>query len=516
MVFFFSSFQEIDGEGDNTSAEVAEGQHHYLLLNGSILRDNSYDANDAIQEAPRRSHEFLNAKNIGDEVVVNETSRSHSQHKTFKDHHAEVEEQMLEKSNASRSEFKHNKSKTRAEKDQISPEDDEWDRQQKAGLSPMDTTLAAINGDNGHKSSKGDPRHMGSSSPLKGSGEESKYGDVEPSDLGRRMRYGSSTAGESFNSKQRKKDEHRNKTDHSRGLENNSERSTERHESKRQTESKDGSRNTSTNKNRSISPESSKDRFKELERSPSHENYHDEPRCRKRSRSRDHPRERSSLSRDVIHERGFPFMGHSHEQGSKSYRDDNDRAKWSDSLENIKNDSDAERGVRRDREDRHDKRDWSDMDRVIRRERERSRSYSRHDTREDRHGSRDRDIYRHRDKERNRERERERDRQRVRENESDRIREKERDRDRGRDRERYRGRDRETDEDRISRRHKYGGVEDSCGGRQRYNDSRHSKYDDSEHHSDKARLKESKKEPSSTRHVLEEGKDKRYRGNDFQ
>eukprot|EP00268_Persea_americana_P010321 TRINITY_DN141_c0_g1_i1.p1 TRINITY_DN141_c0_g1~~TRINITY_DN141_c0_g1_i1.p1 ORF type:complete len:1151 (+),score=273.84 TRINITY_DN141_c0_g1_i1:170-3622(+) len=497
--------EEIDGEGDNSSAEVAEGRHHNLLLNGTLMRDSSYDGNDSIQEDLHQSHELLSVKNVGDEVLVNETSGSHSQHKTSKVH-AEVEEQIT----WSRAELKPNKSKSRVEKDQIPPEDDEWGRQQESGLAPLelDTMWTVVKGDNGHKSYKGDPRCRGSMSPLKGAaGEETKFRDVEPSDSRRRMRYGPPVAGESSNSKHRKKDEHRNKNDHSKGIEDNSELSSVRYESKRHSESKDGIRNTLANRKRSISPESSKDKYKALRRSPSHENYHDEPRYHKRSRSRDHTRERSSLSRDVTHDRGFTLTVHSHEQSSKSYRDDNDREKCSDSLENIKNDSDSERGVRRDREDRHDRRDRSDIDRVIRRERERSRSYSRHDSREDRHGSRDRDIDRHRDKEWNREREM--DRQRVRESESDRIREKERDRDRGRDRERYRDRDREMDENRISRHYKYGGVENSRLGRERYNDSRHTKYDESEHHRDKSRLTESNKEPSSSRHVLEEGKDTR-------
>lgn len=65
------------------------------------------------------------------------------------------------------------------------------------------------------------------------------------------------------------------------------------------------------------------------------------------------------------------------------------------------------------------------------------------------------------------------------------------------------------EKDRISRYHKYGGAEDGRRGRDKYNDSRHSKFDELEHNRDKTRGKEAKKEPLSTRHDTETGKDTR-------
>ncbi|XP_077241069.1 protein kinase superfamily protein [Tasmannia lanceolata] len=419
----------------------------------------------------------------------------------------------------------------------------------------FDTKLGGINGDIGSKSSKGDRRHTRSKSPLEGAGEEKNHRDVESSYLKRHTRSISPVATERLNSsKHRKRDDRVRAVDHSRDVE----RGSERDALMKHAESIDANRHSSENKKRSVSPQNLRDKYKNARHSPSYEKHHDEVRNRNRSRSRDRAREMISLARSDALERDFQQTVHSQEHGAKFYMDNSVCTKPSDFIENNKNGSDLERVVRYDRGDRHDNRDKvkeADVDRAIRRERERSGSYSRHGERENRHSSLDRDRERDKAKEmrnerarsssysrhggrddqhsswererdrdrengrdRNRElryRERNSDRGRDREMDSDRGRDRERDSDRGRDRERVKDREKEMYRDRISRHKKYDGVEDRHGSRDRYNDSRYPRHDEMEHRRDKTISKQSAK-GGFTKHDMEERKEKSIREEDEQ
>ncbi|XP_058079319.1 uncharacterized protein LOC131227532 isoform X2 [Magnolia sinica] len=441
--------QELHCEGDTFLGKELEEQNHGQPLDDSISREFRNDETksisivDAGEEGIHKLCEYKKTTKMQDEFAVNETIQSPPRHKSSRKAH-------------------------------ISPVVNEHSES-----TPSDSMLLAANGDMGRKSSRGDSRHKDSRSPLKHNGEGKNYRDIESSDHKRHGKSKSPAASGSSDSKHRKRED--------------KERNSVRYESRRHSDSLNAIRDSTKNR-------------RSMGQSPSYERYHDEACMRKRSRSHDNTRERSSVSRDYVQDRVLSQTVHPREQEAKSYIDDNDRGKQSDSRENMRNDSDRENIARRHSDYMHDKRDRTEMDRVLRSERERSHSYSRHGGRDDRHGSRDRDM--DRDRDRDVEREREWNRDRGRESERNGNRERERDRGRGRDR------DREMERDRISRHHKYGGLEDSHGSRDRYKDSRHPKYDELENHRDQKRSKESAKEPGSRRHDLGEGKDKSLREED--
>ncbi|XP_077236138.1 uncharacterized protein LOC143877796 [Tasmannia lanceolata] len=383
----------------------------------------------------------------------------------------------------------------------------------KSGV-PFDTKLGRIDGEICSKSSEGDSRHTGSKSPVKGTGEEKNHRDVEPSYLKRRTRSISPVATESLNSsKHRKRDDHGSAVYRSEDVGHNS----ERYKSRKHSESINANRHSLAYKNSSISPQNLREKYKNAGHSPSYDRYHDEVRNGNHSRSRDNAREGISLSRNDAPERDFQQTVHSREHRAKSYMDNSDQTIPSGCRESTKNDFEREAVVRYHRGDRHDSRDRVkkiDIDRAIRREREWSSSYSRHIGQEDKHSSLDMDRDRDRDRDRAEDIHKERarsssysrhvgreDRHNSRERERVRDGEKRRDRNRERDRDSERVNDR--DRDRIIRHHKYDGLDDSHGSRDRYKDSRHLRHDELEHHRDTTRSKESVK-GGFTKHDLEE------------
>ncbi|KAL5995197.1 hypothetical protein ACLOJK_025255 [Asimina triloba] len=344
----------------------------------------------------------------------------------------------------------------------------------------------------GSKPSRRDSRNE-SLSPLSHSREEKDGKDVEPSDVGRQIQFKSPSTSESSDLKHRKREESR------------------RHSSA------SASRDGIANRNRSML------------QSTSNEIKHDESNhTRKRSRSHDNLRERSSASIDSTRVRGSSQTVHSGELDTKLNMCNDSQVKQSDSRENKRNHSDRETALRCDMDHKSDR---LELDGLLPREREHGRSSSRHGSRNDRHSSKDRDRNKGGERDKDRERERNRDRGGVIGRDSNRERDRDRFRDRGRDmeRDRYRGRDRdremererdrdrardrdrEMERDRTSKHHdKHGSLEDHLG-RDRYNDSRHPKYEELEHPRDRRRLKESANELSAARHGVEEDKKKSIR-----
>ncbi|KAL9423390.1 hypothetical protein AB3S75_035475 [Citrus x aurantiifolia] len=295
---------------------------------------------------------------------------------------------------------------------------------------------------------------------------------------------------------------------------------------------------------KSVSSESSGDKYSPALRSPSRDRSYDEYHTRRgRSRSHDVVKERSR-SQSVMEEEAPLKRRNYHERDA--------------------NDSEDERLVRRGRNERHGSRDlvrddeWEhrtsyttryvgredrhhsrEIERERRREREREKSKHLEVDRErrrdkNRERSRDRDIHRGReerdrsryeevDRGRRREKERDRSRDRARANDRDmdgqRDREKDRVRDNNLERERERRRDRSRDKGRDieSDREKGASPKDSYSNRDRYKHSRHLKHDDDKgSYRDRTRKDDLAKIHSSNSYSMEGSGDKITKDEDEQ
>ncbi|KAI9169574.1 hypothetical protein LWI28_014280 [Acer negundo] len=286
-----------------------------------------------------------------------------------------------------------------------------------------------------------------------------------------------------------------------------------------------------SDRRKSLSSESSGDKYKKSVRSPLQDRSCDEVHMRRsRSRSYDFSRERSR-SRSVMEEEALLKKRRHHVRVVNDT--DDERV-----IQRTRNEQHGSRDLVRDgereystsysskyidREDRHYSREIRDRERSWERETERERKREKEQTsrrnmetekdwRRDREGerNRDREIYseregwdrsryeeedvgRKRDKERGQSRDRARasdrdiDRQRGRERERERERDRVRERDLERERERRNDRGRDKGRDIESDREKYASLDDGYGNRDRNRHSRHSTHDDDRHYWDRTR-----------------------------
>ncbi|OVA05004.1 Protein kinase domain [Macleaya cordata] len=513
----------IHGKGENIAGKTAEQIElnlNALPENDETARNASIDAMDKTDYRIRECSDGNVVKKIDDEVDIPQDSRT----ERLVDGYEPV------KSREKKVKKRHGDSSSR------------------------DGSPSRDNGNIDEKSHVGDTRtHGGSRSAKKGSEKERNYKDVEADVLRRRGRSRSPLDREDLDSrKYRKVDDRYNKSDHVRDAEEDSSII-----SRRPSESIVGERNGLGIPNKSVSPVSTGNKYKSVTHSPSYDRYNDEAHTRSRSMSRDHVRERRSLSRTNLPEGTV----HHHEWDANTFAETSERVKPANSRENAKDESDRERVGRHGREDRRRDRERSssysrhsgreerhhswdtrerdrdrdrERDRERGRDRERSSSYSRPSGREERHHSwdtreRDRDRDRERDRERGRDRERsssysrpsgreerhgsrgdqerDRERERGRERDIERLRDKDRNRasDRDRDRDRDRGRDRIRERERDMERNKDGHM-----------DFRRPRYDESERYPERTRSKGSAKVTSSKNVDLEVGEEKLQRDADEQ
>ncbi|KAF8378465.1 hypothetical protein HHK36_029805 [Tetracentron sinense] len=334
-------------EGDTFSGKAQE--EFVLNVNLSLENRNDVDMgmNASVDAREKTNYQFLDVKKVHDEADIPRDSRTECLVSNGKEY-------RMGETDGSSAEFESSKSMEKKVK-----------RRHNVS-SARDSTLNCDNGDIGHKSLKGDKGlHSGSQSPLKGSGKERNYRDVEAHVSRRHHRSRSPVSrGDAGSRKHRKTDDREGKTDTPRNVE---EHNLVRYESKESSESMDTGRSGSGHEKKLVASENTKDQYKTKPCSPSRECNHDEVHTRNRSKSRDRGRERSR-SRSVLQDGPLVKTVHYHEKETKSYTEISDRVKPFDSLDKAKDDSDCEKVVRHNRENRHSSRDW-----VRDKERERNR-----------------------------------------------------------------------------------------------------------------------------------------------
>ncbi|KAJ4974487.1 hypothetical protein NE237_007661 [Protea cynaroides] len=480
-----------------------------LEPNFNSLSGDSMDKKNAQSSKTLNVYQGDDALNVyqGDDVacdlavnVRNKSNHHLTVHSDGEDEERSVEVPYLRESRTEHSQYR-DKEYDVAEIDGLSAGSEsirsmEKKREMQSDIPPKDGGVSCANGDIGHKFHKEERRqHRVSGSPLKGTGKAKYDKESDENDSRRYARSRSPASREDVHPRGNRK------TDDSGGAGVNNNRETElhnfmRYDSRLPSESIDAERNGSGDRNKSVSTESPRGKYKTLSYLPYHEKYFDKAH-RNRSSSRDSMTDRRSRSQSV-----------------KSHKDGDERIEIFQSRESETINYDRER-VRYSREDRHGSRDWV-------RDGERERNYSRYSDREARHGSREtwdrdrervigresdkqRDSDKNRDRDRDWEKDRERERKREKDRDRDRNREREKDwdreRDRYRERERERDKDRgrETESDRVGRHHKYDDLVDVYGGLDRSKDSRRSKHDEWDY-----RGRKGKKDPVKVSSIMDD------------
>ncbi|XP_064948160.1 uncharacterized protein LOC135583246 [Musa acuminata AAA Group] len=306
----------------------------------------------------------------------------------------------------------------------------------------------------------------------------------------------------------------------------------EKVDSKQYMESKDANRRA-TDRNRSVSPKSSQERYRNTRRSPASIRYHDEDKYRDKSRPIDHRKRRSYEKVSEHSDMGDDQVGLQESKRDYSNRQHKlDRCAARNRVSDIEIPNERESSGKRRHDDRHRSRerdrererssssvrdtDKTQLDKRSHREKERSSSHSRYDRQADKHEIWDRESGKEkysfstrdrvRDKPRDLNREKYVERERFRESKH----EKKRD---DSDRDKNKSRDREI----IAHKGKEHGDQmetDRISSRYRHRESRHPKYDEVEHHKDKSRseagFKKDNSDKDTQKSIREEEEEEDY------
>ncbi|URD73040.1 hypothetical protein MUK42_07821 [Musa troglodytarum] len=312
----------------------------------------------------------------------------------------------------------------------------------------------------------------------------------------------------------------------------NSDSDSEKVDSKQSMESKDANRRAS-DRNRSMSPKSLRERYRNTRRSPASIRYHDEDKYRDKSRPFDYIKRRSYEKVSEHSDMGDDQVGLQESKRDDSNRQHKlDRCVARNRVSDIEIHNERESSGKRRHDDRHRSQerdrererssssvrdtDKTQLDKRSHREKERSSSHSRYGRQADRHEIWDRESGKEkysfstrdrvRDKPRDLSREKCVERERLRESKH----EKERD---GSDRDKNKSRDREI----IAHKGKEHGDQmetDRISSRYRHRESRHPKYDEVGHYKDKSRseagFKKDNSDKDTQKSIREEEEEEDY------